>query len=70
MGGALALHAALDHRISGFVLLAPFWSLGDALAGSFLAAYSTRLSAREASQTRRFFSAGGSQIFHENVWRH
>lgn len=29
MGGALALHAALDHRITGLVLLAPFWSLGD-----------------------------------------
>ena len=29
MGGALALHAALDHRITGLVLLAPFWSLGE-----------------------------------------
>ena len=29
MGGALALHAALDHRVTGLVLLAPFWSLGE-----------------------------------------
>ncbi|HEY7322563.1 MAG TPA: alpha/beta fold hydrolase [Candidatus Binatia bacterium] len=29
MGGALALHAALDHRVTGLVLLAPFWRLGD-----------------------------------------
>lgn len=29
MGGALALSAAIDHRITGLVLLAPFWSLGS-----------------------------------------
>jgi carboxylesterase len=29
MGGALALHAAFEHRLSGLVLLAPFWSLGN-----------------------------------------
>lgn len=29
MGGALALHAALEQRLNGLVLLAPFWSLGE-----------------------------------------
>ena len=29
MGGALALHTALEHRPAGLVLLAPFWSFGE-----------------------------------------
>jgi len=29
MGGALALHTALDQRPAGLVLLAPFWSFGE-----------------------------------------
>lgn len=29
MGGALALHTALDHRPAGLILLAPFWSFGE-----------------------------------------
>ncbi len=28
MGGALALHAAMEHRPAGLVLLAPFWRFG------------------------------------------
>ena len=29
MGGALALHTALEQRPTGLVLLAPFWSFGE-----------------------------------------
>jgi pimeloyl-ACP methyl ester carboxylesterase len=29
MGGALALHTALEHPPAGLVLLAPFWSFGE-----------------------------------------
>src|SRR5512140_2254169 len=29
MGGALALHTALEQRPAGLVLLAPFWSFGE-----------------------------------------
>ncbi|MBM4264649.1 MAG: alpha/beta fold hydrolase [Deltaproteobacteria bacterium] len=29
MGGALALHTALEQRLAGLILLAPFWSFGE-----------------------------------------
>jgi carboxylesterase len=29
VGGSIALHAAIEHRPDGVVLLAPFWSLGN-----------------------------------------
>ena len=33
MGGALALHTAIEQRPSGLVLLAPFWSFGEGWIG-------------------------------------
>ena len=58
MGGALALHTALEQRPTGLVLLAPFWSFGEGWLRILWPVVNLLFRRVKPLQSRRFFRSG------------